>query len=116
MTFMKNRYDYYLRMLGERIKNTRVASEMAQEELSKRTGVSIKTLSRLENGTSIQLDSFIKVLLALDLEDKIELLVPDQKERPTVYMEYLRKQKKLLRYKKSNKQENNKTFVWGDEK
>ena len=54
MTFMKNRYDYYLRMLGERIKNTRVASEMTQEELSKRTGVSIKLYLLVEKYINFQ--------------------------------------------------------------
>ena len=92
MGFMKNTYTYYLKELGERIKNTRVASEMTQEELSKRTGLSQKTISRIENGTSIQLDSFLKILLALDLEDKILLLVPNQKERPSIYLECLKKQ------------------------
>lgn len=41
------------RMIGERVKRARVLAKLTLKELSKKTGISYSTLSRIENGRRI---------------------------------------------------------------
>ncbi len=63
-------------MLGRRIKLYRIMKEMSQQDLEVETGVSKRSISRLEQGQSVQLETLFKILLALDLGENIEALVP----------------------------------------
>lgn len=101
----------YLELIGKRIKQYRASSGISQKDLEEKTGISIRTLSRLEGGNSIQLDSLIKILTALGLNENIELLIPDQSVRPS---SYLPKNKIKQRVYKNNKP--TREFKWGDEK
>ena len=58
----------------------------------------------------MQLDNLFKILLALDLGENIDLLVPDQTKRPSYYLEKSESKNKRVR-KKTKKNE----FKWGDE-
>lgn len=109
---MKNQKDYqeYIKELGQKIKTYRVMKEMSQQDLADQTGVSKRSISRLEQGESVQVDNLFKVLLALDLGDNIELLVPDQTKRPSFYLENSDNKPKRVR-KKTVKND----FKWGDE-
>lgn len=100
----------YLKIIGKRIKEYRVYSEISQKELEEKTGISIRTLSRLEAGISIQLDSLIKILTALELDENINLLIPDQSIRPSSFLNENKTKQRV--YKKKN---NIKKFKWGDE-
>ena len=84
--------------------------EMSQQDLEDKTGVSKRSISRLEQGESVQLDNLFKILLALDLGENIDLLVPDQTKRPSFYLEKSDNKTKRVR-KKTDKKE----FKWGDE-
>ncbi len=60
--------------------------ELSQQDLVDKTGVSKRSISRLEQGESVQVDTLVKILLALDLGENIELLVPNQSDRPSYYL------------------------------
>ena len=109
---MDNKKDYkeYIRDLGQKIKTYRIMNEMSQQDLEDKTGVSKRSISRLEQGESVQLDTLFKILLALGLGDNIELLVPDQTKRPSYYLENKDNSPKRVR-KKTDKS----YFKWGDE-
>ena len=109
---MNNKKDYqeYIKELGQKIKTYRIMKEMSQQDLEDKTGVSKRSISRLEQGESVQVDNLFKILLALELGDNIELLVPDQTKRPSVYLEKTADKPKRVR-KKIKKSE----FKWGDE-
>ena len=100
----------YIKELGRRIKYYRIMREMSQQELADKTGISKRSISRLEQGESVQLTSLLRILMALDLGDNIELLVPDQTKRPSFYLEKPENISKRVR-KRSEK----KSFTWGDE-
>lgn len=100
-----------MKELGGRIKLYRIMKEMSQQDLTDKSGISKKSISRLEQGESISMDSFIRVLLALDLGENIEFLVPDQTKRPSFYLESSKDLPKRVRKKKVKKE-----FKWGDEK
>ena len=103
-------YKEYIKELGRKIKEYRIMKEMSQQDLEDKTGVSIRSISRVERGESMQLDTLFKILLALDLGDNIDLLVPDQTKRPSYYLGKEDNKPKRVR-KKTEK----KTFKWGDE-
>jgi len=107
-----NRYsvEEYLGLIGERIKLYRINKGWKQTDLSDKSGVSSRSISRLEQGSPIEFGSLIKILMALDLDENLQLLIPDQKRRPSYYLE--KKPKQRVRKVKQN----NAGFKWGDEK
>ena len=100
----------YIEELGKKIKTYRIMKEMTQQDLEDKTGVSKRSISRLEQGESVQVDNLFKILLALDLGENIELLVPDQTKRPSFYLKKTDDKSKRVR-KRTEKSE----FKWGDE-
>ena len=75
-------------------------NELSQQDLEDKTGVSKRSISRLEQGESVQVDNLFKILLALGLGDNIDLLVPDQTKRPSYYLDNKEKKPKRVRKKK----------------
>ena len=103
-------YQEYIKELGQKIKIYRIMNEISQQDLEDKSGVSKRSISRLEQGESVQVDNLFKILLALGLGDNIELLVPDQTKRPSYYLKETENHPKRVR-KKTEK----KDFKWGDE-
>ena len=104
-------YQEYIKELGQKIKLYRISLGMSQQELADKTGVSMRSLSRIEQGESAQMNSLFKILIAMDLGDNIELLVPDERKRPSYYLHEQEKIPKRVRRKPEKK-----PFQWGDEK
>ncbi len=106
----KKGHQEYIRELGQKIKTYRIMKDMSQQDMEDKTGVSKRSISRLEQGESVQVDNLFKILLALNLGENIELLVPDQTNRPSFYLEKSDNKTKRVR-KKTEKN----GFKWGDE-
>lgn len=100
----------YMTELGQKIKLYRITKGMSQQDLEDQTGVSKRSISRLEQGESVQMKNLFKILTALGLGENIDLLVPDQTKRPSYYLE--RKEGRPQRVRKSSEK---KEFKWGDE-
>ena len=96
--------------LRERLKLYRIYYPMSQKELSEKSGVSERSISRFENGEDINLSNFIKLLTALDLDKNLSVLIPDQRDRPSYYLE-----KPHERARVGKKKTPSATFKWGDE-
>ena len=96
--------------LGKKLKAYRIMKELSQQDLATKTGVSLRSISRLEQGESVQLETLFKIMTALGLGENIELLVPDQTRRPSFYLENTDDRPKRVR-KKVKKND----FKWGDE-
>lgn len=109
---MKIQKDYqeYIKELGLKIKTYRIMNEMSQQDLEDKSGVSKRSISRLEQGESVQVDNLFKIIIALGLGDNIELLVPDQTRRPSYYLKKTESKPKRVRKKIEKKD-----FIWGDE-
>ncbi len=60
------------RQLGDRIRSHRKNRRMTQQALADRAGLSRPTLSNLERGHDVSLDSLLSVLRALDLLDAFD--------------------------------------------
>lgn len=68
--------------LGRRLEALRLARNINQTQLADEAGVSRRTITRLENGESVSLDTLIRVMRALGLADRLEALLPDPSVRP----------------------------------
>ncbi len=101
----------YLEELGQKLKLYRVSMGLTQQDLEDQSGVSKRSISRLEQGESVQLDNFIKIMTALNLGENIDILIPDQTKRPSFYLENKIKGQQRVRKTDAGKTK----FKWGDE-
>ena len=60
--------------LAEKIKQHRKKLKISQESLAQKSGVSLGSIKRFETKYEISLQSFIKIAIALDLDNDIENL------------------------------------------
>ncbi len=97
--------------VGQRVKNYRVSRNLTQKELADRSGVSLRSISRFEQGEDFQLSSFVKILRAMDLLDNLNLLIPDTSKSPSYYLKSTTKK----RVRKKKETADFKPFQWGDE-
>ena len=67
-----------LEELGERLARARIQHDLTQAELAEKTGVSKRTVERLESGeVASQLSALLRVCRALDLIDRFDALLPE---------------------------------------
>ncbi len=102
--------------IGARLKAYRIDFPLSQEELADKSGIAVRSISRMENGEDIQFGNLIKVLIALDLDGNLDMLVPDPTKRPSYY---LKAQSTMPQRKRASKKVSKKTdpdIKWGDEK
>jgi len=66
--------------LGSRLRNLRIRKMLDQKELAARAGISTRTLIMLEQGRGSTVETFLRVLKALDSLAGIDALAP----RPTI--------------------------------
>lgn len=100
-----------LEEIGKRIKKQRIDLGLTQNELAKKAGVSLRTVSNVENGEDIKLSVLIAILRAENLITNLDVLVPEVLTRPT---DYLILDKPRTRVRKKKEEPTN--FKWGDEK
>ena len=99
--------------LCERLANVRLARNLTQAQLARESGVSINTIRRLENGQDVSLDTFIRILIALRVQDNLQILLPDPSVRPIERVKFKGVERKRARPLKQHTPDS--TWVWGDE-
>ena len=62
--------------LCKELVSIRLLKNISQSALAEAAGVSRRTISRMENGQGVSLDTFIRIMRALDLTDRLETLIP----------------------------------------
>jgi len=70
--------------LGNRIRKVRKSRRITQQQLAERAGLSRPTVSMLERGNDVSLDSFLSMLRALDLLDALDAAVAEPGTSPMV--------------------------------
>lgn len=71
-----------LATLGERLARERLDRNITQAVVAREAGVARRTVSRLENGHSVDTQSLIRILRALGLLDRLERLAPPPRPSP----------------------------------
>lgn len=101
-----------IKKLGGRIKSVRLSMSLTQKELAFESGISLRTITNIEQGLNISLSNIISMFRVLRILDNFELLIPEIKPDP---FDMLILGKKIKRVSKSSKA-NTKSWKWGDEK
>lgn len=105
--------DAVLDELGGRLSQRRLELGLSQAELAEEAGVSKRTVERMESGATTQTGTLVRVLRALDLLDRLEMLIPETGPRP---MDLLKlKGEERLRAPRKKPDDSGRPWQWGDE-
>ena len=103
-----------LLILGERISQQRLQRNLTQAELAAASGVSKRTIERLEAGESSQLSNFIRILRALDLLENLDVLIPEPAPSPIEQLK-LQGRKRQRASSVREPEATHKAWAWSDE-
>ena len=103
-----------LKEIGNRIAQYRLNQDKTQAALAQEAGVSNRTMTRVENGNSIQALSLIRILRALKLVENLDALIPEPVASPVQQLKMQGKQRKRAS-SKLKKPSREGTWSWGDE-
>jgi transcriptional regulator with XRE-family HTH domain len=68
--------------LGRQIELFRMSKDLRQIDLAEAAGISRPTLSRIESGQGGTVDTLLRLMRALDILDRLCLLIPDASKSP----------------------------------
>ena len=85
--------------LGRRLEEIRLSRNINQTQLAEEAGVSRRTITRMENGKGVSLDTLIRVMRALGLADRFSTLLPDPSVRPVERVQFQGQERKRARKK-----------------
>jgi len=100
-------------LLGELLARHRLDNNLSQAVLAERAGVSLRTIKRVENGEGSSLDTFIRILTALGLQENLQSLIPVEAVSPLDRID--EKTRERQRARSVKEAEASKPWSWGDE-
>ncbi len=98
--------------LCKRLENIRLSRNITQAQLAEEAGVSLRTIGRLEKGQGVSLDTFIRVMMALGIQQSLETLMPDPTVRPIERVGFNAGERKRARPTQYRDERPN--WSWGD--
>ena len=99
--------------LCRQMQNIRLARNVTQAQLARESGVSLRTIKKLEEGQGVTLDTFIRVLIALKLQSNLKTLLPDPTVRPIERVNNHGTERKRARPVRPTHEDS--PWTWGDE-
>ena len=87
MTTKKRTTHEWEEYIGQQIRRARLDINITQNELAQRADISVPTIGRLESGNGSSLETLIKVLTVLELENRIEYFLPEDIITPVSLMQ-----------------------------
>jgi len=124
---MARNHDYQLaspeqsiQLLGNQLEQLRLSKDLSQTSVASRAGVSRRTITRMEAGETVSLDTFIRVLKVYEVADRLATLFPEQSVRPIERVKLGGKQRKRASSKASSgndavTESNQEPWSWSDE-
>jgi len=94
--------DAILRQIGSKLKELRIEKNMKQAELADASGVSVFTISSVENGKATSLLTIVQLLRALEHLDYLNSFFQEETISPIAYAKLMKNNKKKIRVKSSN--------------
>jgi putative transcriptional regulator len=98
--------------LCKRLESIRLSRNITQAQLAEEAGVSPRTIGRLEKGQGVSMDTFIRIMMALSIQQNLEALLPDPTVRPIERVGMGAGERKRARPTKSI--DELPTWSWGD--
>ena len=99
--------------IGSRLARLRLSRNVTQSMLAKDAGISLRTLGRLETGQPSTLDTFLRVVLALDLGDAILGALPTGQIRPIERVSQTGSERRRARPQPQH--DRDPTWTWSDD-
>ncbi|MCE2519191.1 MAG: helix-turn-helix transcriptional regulator [Alphaproteobacteria bacterium] len=99
--------------IGYRLAQLRLSRNVTQSMLARDSGIGLRTLRRLEVGEPSTLDTFLRVVLALDLGDAILGAVPTGQVRPIERVSRAGAQRRRARPRP--RKDLDPAWTWGDD-
>jgi DNA-binding XRE family transcriptional regulator len=93
--------DAIMRIIGSKLKELRIEKNMKQTELADAAGVSVFTISAVENGKTTSLLTLIQMLRALEHLDYLDSFFQEEAISPIAYAKLIKNNKKKERVKSS---------------
>lgn len=112
MDFYALTNDAIMRQIGTKLKELRIEKNMKQSELADASGVSIFTISSVENGNATSLLTLVQLLRALGHLDYLDSFFREETISPIAYAKLLKNNKKKIRVKSSNTDSNKDDSEW----
>lgn len=106
--------DAVLEEIGKRLARQRISLGLTQSQAAIEAGLSMQTLSRIENGAGAQLTSLIRFMRTLDLLDGLDALVPEERASPIELLRLKGKQRKRASSPRSEVREKS-DWTWGED-
>lgn len=103
-----------LKEIGERVAMVRLNQNLTQANLAEQSGVSKRTVERLEAGESVQITSLIRLLRSLGLQQRLEVLFPEPVPSPIAQLK-LQGEKRQRATSKEPRSSKGTGWSWGDE-
>jgi transcriptional regulator with XRE-family HTH domain len=103
-----------LQELGSRITRHRIDLQLTQADLAVESGLSKRTVERVEAGASTQVSSVIRILRVLDLLDGLNSLIPEAVPRPLELLKLKGKERQRASSKRRGKPSTGK-WSWKDD-
>lgn len=104
--------DAIMRQIGSKLKELRIEKNMKQAELADASGVSVFTISSIENGKTTSLLTIVQLLRALEHLDYLNSFFQEETISPIAYAKLLKNNKKKIRVKTSNIEINKGDLEW----
>jgi transcriptional regulator with XRE-family HTH domain len=98
--------------LGRRIEALRLGRNIQQSQLAREAGVSRRTITRLESGESVSLDTLLRVMRALGLSSRLATLLPEPSVQP---VERVRSKSKERKRASARKRSAAAAWTWADD-
>lgn len=98
--------------LCKRLEGIRLSRNITQAQLAEKAGVSPRTIGRLEKGQGVSVDTFIRIMMALGIQQNLEALLPDPVVRPIERIGISGGERKRARPVRSS--DERPTWSWGD--
>lgn len=91
-----------LQTLGERLKEYRLRRNLQQAELARYAGVNISTVSRIEKGQNIMIDSYLRIMRVLEMLDNLDEFIPEPPRSPLLMKKLMGKKKQRIKKSKED--------------
>ena len=104
--------DAIMRQIGSKLKELRIEKNMKQAELADASGVSVFTISSVENGKTTSLLTIVQLLRALGHLDYLDSFFQEETISPIAYAKLLKNNKKKVRVKSSSTEVNKNDSEW----
>lgn len=98
--------------IGRRLEALRLAQNVSQAELAAEAGISRRTVTRLEAGEGISLDTLIRVMRALGIAGRLDALITPPEVRPIERIRLKGRQRQRARPASRSQPTE---WTWGDE-